>query len=142
MEGKRRINKAEIWRFIKFMACNQTAWLADLGVFTLAYEVAEVHYILAKALSYTIGALVSYFLNRKVTFKTKRKFVSGTLAKFIAVNCVSISLSLGSMYLFNDMLHLPVWVGYFLSILFSFSSNYLGNRFWVFRREVGEEREA
>ena len=33
-----------------------------------------------------------------------------------------------------------VWLGYFFSILFSFSNNYLGNRFWVFKtyREVNE----
>ncbi len=117
---------------MKFSLCNQAAWLADLGVFTLAYQVLGVHYIFAKAMSYTTGAIVSYTMNRAFTFRTKKRFVSGTLGKFIVVNCLSISLSLGSMYIFNDVLGLPVWAGYFLSIIFSFTTNFLGNRFWVF----------
>ncbi len=128
-----KIKKKEIVQFIKFAICNQTAWLGDLGVFTLAYEVGGLHYILAKALSYTTGAFISYLMNRKITFRAKDRFLSKKLLKFIAVNCLSISLSLGSMYVFNDLLGLPVWAGYFLSILFSFSTNFIGNKFWVFR---------
>lgn len=134
-----RITKRDFWQFIRFMLCNQTAWLADLGVFTLLYEAMGAHYIAAKALSYSVGALVSYTLNRKITFKTAQRFVSRTLAKFIAVNCISIALSLGSMAVFNDVCGLPVWVGYFLSIVFSFTTNFLGNRFWVFRGLTKED---
>ena len=132
-KSQMKIKKKEIVQFIKFAICNQTAWLGDLGVFTLAYEVGGLHYILAKALSYTTGAFISYLMNRKITFRAKDRFLSKKLLKFIAVNCLSISLSLGSMYVFNDLLGLPVWAGYFLSILFSFSTNFIGNKFWVFR---------
>lgn len=127
------MKKKEILQFIKFALCNQAAWLGDLGVFTLAYELGGAHYILAKACSYTTGACISYLMNRKITFQTKDRFLSKNLVKFILVNCLSISLSLGSMFLFNHVLGLPVWAGYFLSILFSFSTNYIGNKFWVFR---------
>lgn len=136
LAGGIAMKKKELWRLIKFSLCNQTAWLADLGIFTLTYQVLGWYYIGAKALSYTIGAFVSYTMNRRITFRSGRRYVSGTLAKFIAVNCVSIALSLGSMYVINDCLGWPVWAGYFLSILFSFSCNFLGNRFWVFREEA------
>ena len=92
MAAMSRITKKDLWQFIKFMLCNQTAWLADLGVFTLAYEAGGLHYIISKAISYTVGAFVSYTMNRKITFKTTANFVSLTLLKFILVNCVSLSL--------------------------------------------------
>lgn len=139
---KQRINKKEVWQFIKFTVCNQTAWLADVGIFALAYEVFGLYYIYSKALSYTVGALVSYMLNRYFTFRAQTRFLSKTLIKFIAVNCLSITLSLSSMYVFNDVCGLPVWAGYFLSILFSFSTNFLGNRFWVFKNVRGGETKC
>ena len=125
--------KEKIIRFLKFMVCNQSAWLVDIGVFALTYQLLGVHYVIGKALSYTSGAIVSYTLNRLITFRTNAKYISDKLYKFVIVNCVSITLSLLSMYVFNDVLGTPVWVGYFLSIFFSFSSNFIGNNFWVFK---------
>ena len=130
-----KIKKKEIIRLLKFMLCNQTAWLFDVGVFTLLYEVAGLYYILSKAISYTVGAIVSYLLNRKWTFNTNKSIISIKLPKFLAVNAVSITLSLTSMYLIGDVLGWHIWIAYFGSILFSFSSNFLGNRFWVFRKD-------
>lgn len=129
------MKKQEIWKFIRFMLCNQTAWLVDVALFALGYQLIGLHYAIAKAISYTGGAVMSYTLNRKFTFHAQSRFVSGTLLRFIIVNCVSISLSIASMALFSDVWHLPVWVAYFLSIIFSFSCNFLGNRFWVFRND-------
>lgn len=102
-------------------------------MFSLLYEAAGVHYTLSKFCSYTVGALISYTMNRKVTFRAETQFISKTLLKFIAVNCLSVSASLGSMAVFNSILGWGVWIGYFVSILFSFSINFLGSRFWVFR---------
>lgn len=104
-------------------------------MFALLFQVGGVNYILAKAVSYTVGAFVSYLLNRKITFGTNKSVVSGKLPRFVAVNALAVGLSLGSMYIMNDVFSLPVWIAYFVSILFSFSTNFLGNRFWVFREE-------
>ena len=133
MMKKQNRSKTELFRLLKFSGCSTLAWLVDFALFSLLYEYFAFYYIAAKAFSYTAGAVTSYTLNRWVTFRTQTKYISRTLCKFIAVNCISISFSLASMYLFSDLLSVGVWISYFLSILFSFSSNYLGNKFWVFR---------
>lgn len=127
-------SRRDFFQFLRFMFCSQLAWLADVSVFALCYECIKFHYIPSKAISYSIGAVVSYLMNRKLTFGTSSRIVSSALARFLLVNCAAITLSLSSMYLFNEILGLPVWMGYFLSIIFSFSTNFLGNRFWVFRK--------
>ena len=60
--------KTEIKRFIKFFICTELAWLVDLGIFTLLFELIGLDYILCKAVSYTCGAITSYTLNKKLTF--------------------------------------------------------------------------
>ena len=126
-------SREDLKQFLKFMFCSQAAWLADCGVFALAHEVFALHYILCKVLSYTTGAIVSSSLNRKITFRSCESFISNTLLKFLLVNIVSIGLSLLAMSAVVDYAGWNVWLGYFFSILFSFSNNYLGNRFWVFK---------
>jgi putative flippase GtrA len=128
-----KFTKTDFWQFIKFMLCNQAAWLADLLVFTLLYQVNAINYIASKAASYTAGAAVSYFLNRRFTFAIKSgKHIE--LPKFVVVNSFAVALSLVSMYFFKNYLRLAVWEAYFLSILFSFTTNYFGNKLWVFRK--------
>ncbi len=119
------------------MFCNQAAWLSDLLMFTLLYQLNGVNYILAKAVSYIVGAAVSYLLNRRFTFG-RRGYKRVELPKFVVVNMLAEALSLSSMYVFRNYLGLPVWGVYFLSIIFSFSTNYLGNKFWVFRNSAVE----
>ena len=123
-----------IKQLLKFFGITQIAWLLDLAVYTVMFELFDVYYIAAKAVSYTCGAILSYLLNRKFTFYS-RNSVKRTLPRFIAVNAVSLSVSLTSMHVFGNILHINEWICYFLSILFSFSINYLGNRFWVFKEE-------
>ena len=134
------MKKTEVVRFIKFMLCSQAAWLADCGVFALMHEVIGAQYLLCKVASYTVGAFVSYTLNRRVTFRAEKRFISKTLLQFLVVNIVSIGLSLAAMSIVVKRLGWDVWLGYFFSILFSFSNNYIGNRFWVFKDCVKENR--
>ncbi len=135
-----KLKKAELWQFLKFMFCSQAAWLCDLAVFTILYQVSGVHEVLSKAASYTVGAVVSYLLNRKFTFIKSRG--KNTLVKFIIVNLAAQTMSLTSMYVFSSLLNMEVWLVYFISIAFSFSTNYLGNKFWAFREKRKEERDA
>ena len=130
---------AQILTFLKFSGCTFIAYLVDMGIFALGYEVFHWDYLAAKACSYLAGVITSYSLNRIVTFQAKSRYVSGTLLRFLGLNCVSLSVSLGSLYLFADIFHLAVWAGYFLSGVCSFTTNYLGNRFWVFRKRKGEK---
>lgn len=116
---------------IKFFLCTQAAWWLDLSVFSLMFEVLKLDELLSKSISYTCGAIISYTLNRRFTFKNSNKLYL-TLPKFIVINLLAMSASLGSIAVMSKVLHLDEWLAYFLSIVFSFSVNYFGNRFWVF----------
>lgn len=126
--------KKNVIQLLKFFLCTQAAWLLDLGVYTLMFEVLKLNYILSKAISYSLGAALSYTLNRSVTF-LRRGSVKSTLPKFITVNICALLTSLSSMYVMGDILGLDEWICYFLSVIFSFSVNYFGNKLWVFKEE-------
>ena len=134
----KRINRETIKRLIKFFGCTQAAWWLDLCIYTLLFQVMKRDAILSKGISYTCGAILSYTLNRRFTFKDNNS-ISATLPRFIVINLLALGASLTSMHIFGNLLGLHMWICYFLSIVFSFSVNYLGNRFWVFKGEKEEE---
>ncbi|MGI6664075.1 MAG: GtrA family protein [Christensenellaceae bacterium] len=126
--------KKTIRQLIKFILCSQAAWLADVAIFTLLYEVLALQYTIAKGVSYACGATVSFFLNRKFTFggaHTNKSMV----VRFIVTNICAQVMSMIAISVFRDMVGFTVWESYLVSVIFSFGTNYLGNRFWVFRDE-------
>lgn len=128
-----KIGKKELWQLLKFWLCTQIAVVADAASFTVMYALAPTYYMICKALSYCVGAVVSFFTNRRFTFKTKEGTAkSGLIFKFVSVNLVSMGVSLGAMGVMSKNFGIPVWLSYILSGLFSFVTNFLGNRLWVF----------
>ena len=128
-----RIRKKELWQLLKFWLCTQIAVVADAASFTLMYALAPAYYMLCKALSYCIGAVVSFFTNCRFTFQLGEGGGRGLIWKFIVVNLVSMGVSLGAMGVMSKNSGIPVWLSYILSGLFSFVTNFLGNRLWVFQ---------
>ena len=127
----------EIKQFIKFSLCSMSAWLTDFALFTLLYQVIKVNYIVSKGIAYTLGATVSFLLNRRFTFG-RNLAVKDILGRFIITNICAQTMSLLSMAFFRDVVGLTVWQVYFVSFVFSFTTNYIGNRFWVFRDKQKE----
>ena len=123
-----------IIQLIKFFGCTQAAWWLDLCIYTVLFQFIGLDAILSKAISYTCGAILSFTLNRRFTFKGNNS-VAATLPRFIVINLLALGASLGSMHIFGNVLGVNMWICYFLSIVFSFSVNYLGNRFWVFKED-------
>ena len=130
-EKRMKVGKKELWQLLKFWLCTQIAVVADAGSFAIMYALAPAYYMLCKALSYCIGAVVSYFTNRRFTFQTTQS-QRGIIWKFTVVNLVSMGVSLGAMGIMSSNFGIPVWLSYILSGFFSFITNFLGNRLWVF----------
>lgn len=127
----------EIKQFVKFSLCSMSAWLTDFALFTVLYQVLKLNYIVSKGIAYTLGATVSFLLNRKFTFG-KTLAVKDILGRFVVTNVCAQIMSLLSMAFFRDVAGFTVWQVYFLSFAFSFSTNYVGNRFWVFNDKKKE----
>ena len=127
-----KIGKKELWQLLKFWLCTQIAVVADVLAFTLLYALIPAYYMLCKAFSYCVGAVVSFFANRRFTFQLTEAKKRKLIWKFVVVNLVSMGVSLGDMGVMSKNFGFPVALSYILSGLFSFATNFLGNRLWVF----------
>lgn len=94
---------------------------------------------IAKAISFLTATFISYFLNKHITFRTKYKSFSEFL-NFIFVHIVSVCIDVGANRLFFILLGLFIEGKYRIEFSFLFATfcsvsiNFLGQKFWVFKR--------
>lgn len=66
-------------------------------------------YYLPKVIGYACGIANSYFWNSRWTFREERRRDAREILTFIAVNLVTLGLSLLLQWIFRDRLHLDAW---------------------------------
>jgi putative flippase GtrA len=99
----------------------------DYGVSMLCGYVLKLDKRLATALGYTVGLVCSFFLNGSITFRT-----SGSPLPVLAVNAVSLGVSVFLVNLLLKKLRLPFWLAKGITTLVTMAINFIGYRLWVY----------
>ena len=145
-------------QFVKFALIGVSNTLVDYGV-TFALNWAFGIFFLARTIGYICGVANSYFWNTRWTFREERKRDTREIVAFLAVNLVTLGISLLLQGLFRDALHLgDRWIGaagdnlltkilnadrfcMLLAFPFTLIVNFVGNKLFVFHK-TGEEPET
>ena len=100
--------KKSFVQLIKFALIGVSNTLIDLLVTRALNAIFGIYY-LAKIIGYACGIANSYFWNSRWTFREERKKDAREIVTFIAVNLVTLGLSLLLQWVFRDKLHLDAW---------------------------------
>jgi len=129
MLGKERI------RMVKFALVGVVNTGVDFAIFVLLVYALGVSALPAQVASYAGGVANSFWMNRKWTFRATGsgshwqeaiRFAAVNGASFLAATAVLIALHRGLAW--------SPAVAKIASISLSVAVNYLGSRYWVFRR--------
>lgn len=133
----------------KFLVVGGTAWIVDVGLFTLlSHTILDGKPLTAKAISILVSTVVSYILNREWSFSSRGgRERHHEAALFFLVNGLGLGINLIplalSRYVFGFQLpHHPQWVVTFADFV---SANLIGTllamvfRYWAYRRYVFPE---
>ncbi|MDL2235013.1 GtrA family protein [Christensenellaceae bacterium OttesenSCG-928-L17] len=125
-----------IKQFLQFNIVGILNTAVDFAVYTLLTELLHVVYIPAKIISYACGILNSYILNSSWTFKKERRRTKREVLLFIAVNLVTLCVSLGMMALCRNVFLIQSdFLCNVIATPVSMVLNFLGNKFFVFSGE-------
>ena len=132
--------------FFKFIGVGVINTIVGTAVMFLSYNVLSFSYWVSSALNYIIGGAISYFLNKRYTFQYEGGGVK-TVVKFALNIAVCYFVAYGiAKPLVEHMLsgcspklqgNIAMVVGMGLYVML----NYLGQRFFTFRKEQLEEKE-
>lgn len=127
--------------FFKFLLVGVSNTLLSAAIMFLLYNLGGVSTTVSSAIAFAVGAALSFFLNRFVTFHSEEGFWKSA-AKFI-LN-VAVLWAISYLWLQKWMAGLLMGWGYVLVWADNFSMllsmgfytvlNYLGQRFFAFRK--------
>ncbi|MFO7654019.1 MAG: GtrA family protein [Candidatus Krumholzibacteriia bacterium] len=120
-------------RFLLVGASNFLVAFAVFHLLLLAMPPLPVRAALSQLVAYALGVAWSYHWNRRFTFRS-RDPAGPQAARFVAFQVAIALVSAAAVGLLVDGMGLPptpAWLGVVASVTVV---NYLGSRFWVFRR--------
>lgn len=101
---------------------------------------------LAKGTSFLIASVISYFLNKHITFRSRRRSIKefinfvvvhiGAMIIDVATNSFFILILGFFMTEHSKMEHSKILIGFILATGCSVIANFIGQKYWVFRRYV------
>jgi putative flippase GtrA len=120
-------NNAELMTIVKYGFVGVVNTAVDYGVSMLCGYALKLDKRLATALGYASGLVCSFFLNGKITFRNM-----GSPLPFLAVNGVSLGVSVLLVNLLLKKLRLPFWLAKGLTTLVTMIINYVGYKTFVY----------
>lgn len=148
------MKKESIGQFLKFAVVGVLNTVVDFLVFQLLNLTLGWTY-LAQVIGYSAGVLNSYFWNSRWTFRKEHRRSAREASAFLAVNLVSLGVSLGVLWLCRSPFGMtdawaagwvPAWLGGFvkgdtvaklIATPCAIFVNFIGNKLFVFRAQPG-----
>lgn len=118
-------------QFVKFNLVGVVNTLVDFSVFTIL-TFFGTYFMIAQVISYSLGVVNSFIMNKYWTFGVKSTPHGEEVLKFIAVNVLSLGVSLTLLYPLKPQL--GVFSAKIIATLFSMMVNFAGSKLWVFKK--------
>jgi putative flippase GtrA len=99
-----------------------------------------VHYVFASLVSFFLVAATGYLLLCNFTFVSERSLTS--FARYVGAMALNLPLSIAALFLFHDILRLPMWIASPVATVAMVAVNYFLSRWaitgWLTGRKLEE----
>lgn len=108
--------------------------IIDFLAFSICSGLMGINYIPSQVVGYSFGVTNSFILNKKWTFddRNSSKKTFRVLIQFIAVNLISLGITLIAMNFLVKNLRLNIYLSKVIVIFIAQIANFLGYKLWVF----------
>ena len=107
-------------------------------VFYIVLHHFNFHYLIASIIGFLSGVLNSYWCNRRWTFNRDRSSRSMyEFLRFLLVNVLALLTNLGVLAVLVANAGFKPELAQAVSIAFSTTVNFVGNKLWTFQRQAG-----
>ncbi len=130
------VRRADNWKqLVKFCAVGGSGYVVNLIVFTLAFELAGMHHLIAATVAFAVAVSNNFWWNRHWTFETRAGHAGFQAARFFAVS-ITAFLFAASVLEVLVRLDVPEVLAQAISIVAATPLNFIGNKMWSFGRSI------
>jgi putative flippase GtrA len=134
------MRKSKNWRQLaKFCIVGGSGYIVNLAVFTFAFEVLNVHHLIAATAAFIVGVTNNFWWNRHWTFRAKAGRAETQAPRFFAVSVVAFLFALGVLELLVSVVGLAEVPAQAIAIVAATPLNFIGNKMWSFAIEVSRD---
>ena len=135
-QGMRRSHN---WiQLVKFCVVGGSGYVVNLAVFTLAFEVGNLHHLVAATLAFAVAVLNNFWWNRHWTFAAREGRAGFQAARFFAVSVGAFLFQAALLELLVTGADLPEVGAQAISVVAATPLNFLGNKMWSFAMGMPE----
>ena len=144
---KTRKNQKSLWEVVKFAVVGVLNTLVDMGVFAVLNTLLGVNILVAQFFAYTAGIVNSYLFNSNWTFKGSK--TKSEVIRFVVLNLLTLLISMMSIKYFEGLIQIDAlfgipftakmnaFVAKICTVVFTLIINFIGSKFWVFKKAGG-----
>lgn len=118
-------------QLVKFCAVGASGYVVNLMVFTLAFELGNLHHLVAATIAFAVAVTNNFWWNRQWTFGARAGRAGFQAPRFFAVSMGAFLFAAAVLELLVS-LELPALAAQALSIAAAMPLNFLGNKIWSF----------
>jgi putative flippase GtrA len=124
------------WKqLVQFSAVGGSGYVVNLCVFALAYNVADVHHLVAATIAFVVAVFNNFWWNRHWTFGTQgaREHHTGfQAARFFAVSIFAFVFAAAMLEVLVSAAGVGALLAQAISIVAATPLNFVGNKMWTF----------
>jgi len=126
------LNKAFLFKFVKFCIVGFTGVFVDFGITYFFKEVVKVQKYYANAIGFSTAATTNYFLNRLWTFHSKNPDIAGEFSRLFMIALIGLGLSSLIIYIFSGRLKWNFYLAKLIATIIVTLWNFLINAYFTF----------
>lgn len=130
--------RPRVKQFVKFGMVGAMNTILDYGLYTFFVTLIHINYLVANALSFCVALINSFYLNRNWTFRQGGSNWRREAIKYFVVYISGLLIGEALLYIFVDRFHIHELLGKAMIVAVVLFWNYLGIRFWAFRKTSGD----
>lgn len=123
----------DLYQFCKYGIAGGIGSGLDLGLYALIVTFSPLNYLLANAISFSVGTLAVYFLQKDWTFQYQKDKNVLLFTKYISVVAITYLLNNVILIMCIELLHIPSISSKVIQILISFFWGYTISKKFVFK---------
>jgi putative flippase GtrA len=129
-QGMRRSHN---WvQLVKFCVVGGSGYVVNLLVFTLAFELGNLHHLVAATIAFAVAVTNNFWWNRHWTFAAREGHAGFQAARFLTVSVGAFVFAAAVLELLVSAVGVPEIAAQAISIVAATPLNFVGNKMWSF----------
>ena len=127
------IRQPHNWKqLVKFCAVGGSGYVVNLIVFALAFELGNLHHLVAATIAFSVAVTNNFWWNRRWTFSAREGRRRFQAPRFLAVSLFAFAFAAAVLEALVRFTAVPEVTAQAISIVAATPLNFVGNKMWSF----------